>query len=146
LGIPGLKDNLDKMLVLDYLIVNEDRHYHNFGAIRKTDTLEWIGLAPVFDCGTSLWYDKPNAMIRPLAKAPSKPFHGSHDQQIMLVDSFDWLDFSSLKGIDQAFSDILSESLFIDKARRDALCFGLVKRTEMLGDYIQAKQRNVHVL
>jgi len=46
------------MLVLDYLIANEDRHWGNFGAVRNAETLDWIGLAPVFDCGNSLWYNK----------------------------------------------------------------------------------------
>jgi hypothetical protein len=139
LGIPGSKENLDKMLVLDYIIVNEDRHYNNFGAIRNSDTLEWIGPAPVYDCGTSMWYDQPNAMIRPYGKAPSKPFRGSHDEQIKLIESFDWLNFSALKGIDEVLSDILSQSPFIEDVRRDALCYGLVKRVEMLRDYISRK-------
>jgi hypothetical protein len=136
LDIPDVKENLDKMLVLDYLIVNEDRHYNNFGVIRNADTLKWIGLAPVFDCGTSLWHDKPNFMIRPLAKAPSRPFRQSHNEQIKLIDSFDWLDLSALIGIGKVFSDILSKSPFIDKTRRDALCAGLEKRADMLRDYV----------
>ena len=58
LGIPGIQDSLDKMIVLDYIIANTDRHYGNFGVIRNADTLEWIGAAPIFDSGTSLWrYD-----------------------------------------------------------------------------------------
>jgi hypothetical protein len=132
LGIPGVRGNLDKMLALDYLIANEDRHRGNFGAVRNADTLEWIGLAPVFDCGTSLLHDKPTAMIRPLAKAPSKPFRSSHDEQIKLTGGFGRLDFSTLERIGEAFSDILSASLFIDDTRRKALCFGLSKRVEML--------------
>ncbi|MDR0380744.1 MAG: excisionase [Oscillospiraceae bacterium] len=134
LGIPDIKESIEKMLTVDYLIVNEDRHYNNFGVIRNADTLEWMGFAPVFDCGTSLWYDKPNAMIRPLAKAPSKPFGSSHDEQIKLIDNLDWLDFSLLKGVEEAFFDILSGSPFIDAARRDALCRGLAKRVAMLRD------------
>jgi hypothetical protein len=131
---------IDKMLALDYLIVNEDRRLNNFGAVRNADTLEWIGLAPVFDCGTSLWHDKPNAMIRPLAKAPSKPFRNSHDEQIKLIGDFGWLNFHSLKGIGEAFSDILADSPFIDSARRDALCFGLSKRAEMLRGYVRTSR------
>ncbi|MCL2047923.1 MAG: excisionase [Defluviitaleaceae bacterium] len=49
LGIPSAQESVDKMITLDYLIVNEDRHYNNFGAVRNAETLEWLGLAPVFD-------------------------------------------------------------------------------------------------
>jgi hypothetical protein len=39
-------------------------------------------------------------------------------------------------------SDILSDSPFIDDARRNALYFGLSKRVEMLRDYAEARQRS----
>lgn len=140
LGIPSVRENVDKMLALDYVIANEDRHFNNFGAVRNADTLEWIGLAPVFDSGTSLWYDRPTTMIRPLAKAPSKPFRSSHEDQIRLVGSFDWFEPSALQGIDAAFSEILAGSQFIDDARRDALSRGLSKRAEMLSVHVRSKQ------
>ena len=44
------------MLVLDALIANEDRHWGNFGALRDSESLEFIGLEPVFDNGNSLGY------------------------------------------------------------------------------------------
>ena len=31
LGVPGIAHALDQMMVLDYLIANEDRHFNNFG-------------------------------------------------------------------------------------------------------------------
>ena len=31
------------MLVLDYIISNEDRHCNNFGFIRNAESLEWLG-------------------------------------------------------------------------------------------------------
>jgi|GEM_PF-5755159 len=40
------------MIVFDYLILNEDRHFCNIGAIRNAITLEWLGIAPIFDSGT----------------------------------------------------------------------------------------------
>ena len=86
------------MLVLDYLIVNEDRHQNNFGVIRNADTLEYLGAAPIYDSGTSLWFDKPTAMIRADAKTICKPFKTSHEEQIGLVQDFDWLDFSRAEG------------------------------------------------
>jgi hypothetical protein len=68
LEIPGIEESLDAMLTLDYIIANEDRHFNNFGVIRDAETLEWIGTAPVFDSGTSMWYNK----IYQLHHAPAK--------------------------------------------------------------------------
>lgn len=58
LGIGNITPFLDRMLVLDYIIANEDRHFNNFGALRNAETLEWLGMAPIYDSGSS------SAMIR----------------------------------------------------------------------------------
>lgn len=137
LGIPGVRDAIDQMLVLDYLIVNEDRHQNNFGVMRNADTLEWMGPAPVYDSGTSLWFSSPVSRIRPAAPPPSKPFKTSHGEQIKLVSSFDWVDVAALDGVDEEFREIVKGSPFIDETRCDALCGALRKRVEMLSEVIR---------
>lgn len=63
LGIPVTKKEIDTMLQFDYLINNKDRHFGNFGFIRNVDTLEIKGLAPLFDNGSSLWFDQSISFI-----------------------------------------------------------------------------------
>ncbi|WP_411676881.1 hypothetical protein [Caproicibacter sp.] len=133
------------MMVLDYIIANEDRHQNNFGAIRNAETLEWLGSAPIYDSGSSLWFSKPQAMINANATTPCKPFKADHEEQIRLVSSFDWLDLSALKGIDDEFRDILNGSLFIDETRPDALCFALRKRVEMLAEIVNSRGEQLPV-
>ncbi|MCL2798190.1 MAG: HipA domain-containing protein, partial [Firmicutes bacterium] len=55
LGIQSVRRSIDMMLTLDFIIVNVDRHYNNFGFIRDANTLEWQSAAPIYDCGTSMW-------------------------------------------------------------------------------------------
>ena len=78
------------MIVLDYIIANEDRHFNNFGLLRDPETLEWLGAAPIYDSGTSLWYDTPTKAI-PHSDVESKPFKRKHGEQLKLVSSFDLL-------------------------------------------------------
>ncbi len=54
-GIKEPEQKLAKMYLLDYLIVNKDRHLGNFGIIRDVVTLKWIDAAPVFDNGQSMY-------------------------------------------------------------------------------------------
>lgn len=145
LGIGGAKDAVNRMLALDYLIVNEDRHLKNFGVVRRADTLEYIGAAPIYDSGTSLWFDRPLPMIHARAKAVCKPFKNSHDEQIRLVTDFSWLDFSALKGIDEELREIVRGSLFIDEARREALCQGLMDRLGMLEEAALLSTKQAYV-
>ena len=132
LGIPGIKEAVDRMLTIDYLIVNEDRHQNNFGVIRRAGTLEYIGSAPIYDSGTSLWFDKPAGLIKDDGKETCKPFKSSHKEQIKLVKDFDWLDFSALAGIEEELWEIVKGSLFVDEKRCSALCRGLRSRIKTL--------------
>lgn len=139
LGIPGMIAALDRMIVVDYLIANEDRHLNNFGVIRNAETLEWIGAAPIYDSGSSLWFTKPLDSISPTARLICKPFKQEHQEQLKLVTSFDWLDLSALRGIDEEFREMLRGSPFIQEARREALCLALQGRVDMLAGLIRTR-------
>lgn len=48
------RSSLEDMFILDYIMLNEDRHLNNFGIIRDFKTLNWISTAQIFDTGESL--------------------------------------------------------------------------------------------
>ena len=87
------------MIVLDYLIANEDRHYNNFGALRNAETLEWIGMAPIYDSGSSLGYNKVERRIYACEDIECKPFKKHHEEQLKLVRDFSWIDFDRLSDL-----------------------------------------------
>lgn len=53
-NVPKARENLEKMFMLDYIMLNEDRHLNNFGIIRNVKTLEWVRTCPIFDTGRSM--------------------------------------------------------------------------------------------
>lgn len=57
-GIQDVEEKLVKMFILDYLMVNQDRHLGNFGVIRNVNNLEWVDIAPNFDSGQSMFSQK----------------------------------------------------------------------------------------
>jgi hypothetical protein len=130
LGITGTVDNLNQMLSVDYLISNEDRHFNNFGVIRNAETLEWIDFAPIFDCGTSMWFDHNTFVIG--QNDISKPFEKTHSEQIALVKSYDFLDFEKIADIADMCYEIYKSSPFIDDERLKWLCHWTGRRMELL--------------
>ncbi len=50
----GLGDAYKKMLILDALVSNLDRHEFNFGVLKEVDTGKVVGFAPYFDHNLSL--------------------------------------------------------------------------------------------
>lgn len=133
LGVTDIVKAVDRMIVLDYIIANEDRHQNNFGLIRNADTLEWIGVAPIFDSGSSLGYDKLAGQIMSEAGVECKPFKKKHEDQIKLVSSFDWIDFNALAGVENDITTVLDQAgEYIDEGRKSATVKSVLRRIENL--------------
>jgi len=126
LNIPNVASSIEKMLVLDYIIANTDRHYNNFGFIRNAETLEWYGVAPIYDSGTALWHD-----TQFVGRAPnSKPFRSAHTEQIKLVKDFSWFDQHTLNDLECEVAKILATSVLIDERRCAALVSAIKSRSK----------------
>lgn len=57
-----IRDFMDYQTLTDFIISNTDEHLMNFGILRDADTFEYIGPAPIFDSGNSMFYSD-NAII-----------------------------------------------------------------------------------
>lgn len=145
LGISDVRLKIDMMLTLDFIIVNTDRHYNNFGFVRDANTLQWLGVAPIYDSGTSMWckqtLDEENMRDSSLE---SRPFRSKHEKQIQLIKDFSWLNFDALDGVENEFAEILKESVkgsteFAE--RHEKLCKALRKRIETLRGIVETRKR-----
>jgi hypothetical protein len=129
-GLGNARQDIDRMISIDYIIGNMDRHYNNFGIIRDAETLRWIKPAPIYDSEASLW--KRNIRISFAEDITSKPFRKWHSEQIRLIKNYKWLDFSKLKDIDGEIFQILESNVSLEKSRKEAMCRGIDKRIETL--------------
>lgn len=142
LGIPGMVHAVDQMIVLDYLIANEDRHQNNFGAIRNANTLEWIDAAPIYDSGSSLGYDKLPGQIRAGKEVECKPFKKTHEEQLALVTSFEWIDFEKLRGLEEEVRAVFDEAgEYLDEARKDAILDAMQRRLTHLHELAMTQRQ-----
>lgn len=57
-NVPNARKNITGMFIVDYLMLNTDRHMKNFGVIRNVNTLEWVRITPIFDTGQAMQCDK----------------------------------------------------------------------------------------
>lgn len=131
LGIGGAVSFLDRMIVTDYLIANEDRHLNNFGVLRNAGTLEWLGFAPIYDSGSSLGYDKLPGQIYSERDVVCKPFKNHHAEQLKLVSDFSWINFDALSDVKELIEDTLSmdgAEKYIDRNRIRAVADAAERR------------------
>lgn len=113
-----VREDIEKMLTIDYLMANFDRHWNNFGILIDTESREWLRAAPIFDTGEALWcdldmsqrfvgYTTPRAgMMRPFARRID-------DQLERHCRDLSWFDPSALKGFSDQACDILLGNPFI---------------------------------
>lgn len=129
---------LDRMIVLDYIIANEDRHLNNFGLMREAETLKWLGAASVFDSGSSFGYDKLPYEILAGRNIVCKPFKNHHKEQLKLVSDFEWIDFEKLNDVEELIRSVFSDEkaeLWMDEKRVDSIVRSTERRIQMLEAY-----------
>ena len=133
---------LDRMIVLDFIIANEDRHFNNFGMLREAETLKWIGFAPIYDSGSSLGYDKTPMQIRSEKDIVCKPFKNHHAEQLKLVSDFSWIDFDRLKDVDRLIESVLTAEGtedYVDEIRIRAIKGSVKQRIEYLSQFSMSR-------
>ncbi len=128
-NIEEIEKQICQMLTVDCIVANSDRHFNNFGFIRNANTLEWQGLAPVFDTGTSLFHDIAlKTLLSGYATLPykvsSKPFAKNHQEQIKRLPCKKYcsnLPFDNLNGIEIIFDEIFKKNNVILPEKRQIL-------------------------
>lgn len=89
-GVTGFAEQLRQIIILDSIILNDDRHYGNFGVIQNNKT-GGCRPAPIFDNGNSLFCHKHTEDIEYAPDLISylrcKPFSIDFDQQLKLVSN-----------------------------------------------------------
>ena len=132
---PMFKD-FQKMLVLDFIINNEDRHEENFGF--EIDEKGEYHFAPVFDNGNSLFYKKENDnQIGESSVFIKCKFNGAYDNFLMMAkgiqfkDELGFFDIEKFKNIKEEVLNIFRESSMSEE------------RIQALSDYIENQIQEV---
>lgn len=141
LGIKDFEEYLNKLIVFDYIIANEDRHFNNFGVIRDSKTLSFVGPAPIFDNGSSFGFNKVTLDVEPFKGIETKPFKTNIIEQLKLVSSFKWVDVCKLNYIKENIYKWFEVycSKYLDKERIKAISDSVNQRIDYLIQYIAKK-------
>lgn len=141
--IPGAVEFIDKMLVVDKMLMNDDRHLGNFGFIRNAVTGEFIEPAPLYDFGSAFFgndnrvnknerlfsdrinYLFDNKSMQPVSNEQLAKFKKS-------MDDFTFLSNNKKSDILQKFSDN-NEKIKNELLKKEGSVKGKKKEAESLG-------------
>lgn len=135
------------MILLDFIMANTDRHYNNFAFLRNSNTLEWIGLAPIYDTGTSMFYKISTEELKLVEyidsqKISAKPFYKKQQKQLEFfstIIALQEINFESLKSIPDFYTKLLSMNTKISTERKNLLATQLKRRIEHAQSVIYRK-------
>lgn len=128
------------MFILDYLILNEDRHLNNFGIIRNVNNLNWIDIAPIFNNGQSLNildYNEEELIIN----SQGRFFYNVYDFDFIIskIKDIKRIDLSKLDGVVDEFDELLHKYQSITRMtdrRINKKCTLLISRINKLENII----------
>lgn len=119
--IPEAKDFIDKMLIVDQMMMNDDRHLGNFGFLRNVNTGEFIEPAPLFDFGNSFFADNARA---------NKTQHIFKDRIDYLFNNKAMQPLTNQQLID--FKNSISDFSFLTDKEKNNIFDNLARNNEMI--------------
>lgn len=135
-GMMDIRDKISAMMSFDYLISNTDRHMGNFGFMRDIDTLQFMGMAPLFDNGTSLWNDDIAIISSKRTPTTSEPFINWQEEQLQLLKNFDNINIHAVKDMSERLFDLLANA-GMDMQKVDEICRKYDEKWEKLNYIIE---------
>jgi hypothetical protein len=149
LNIANSVEMCNRMIILDYLMNNKDRHFTNFGALRNSDTLLYTGLAPIFDTGTSLFCKKNVDRIVPGEQAElGVECFDTVQNQLELIKDFSWFDKRKLEGLGEEALEIFGKVKDVTLEREKKIVAVMEQRTAAVDMLAQrdwkVRHRNRH--
>ena len=100
--VPDAMRGMDEMMVLDFMLMNTDRHNQNFGILVDANNMRWKSVAPVFDTGTCLGALKSDEDLKHIQEFEYKLFRGRVviDEKLMgVIVQHHGYDFSALDDV-----------------------------------------------
>ena len=141
-NVPQARENIEDMFIVDFLVMNIDRHMKNFGIIRNVNTLEWVRTTPIFDTGEAMNCDKLTSEIN-FYDGTGKFFTNTNKKFSSYLENIKdiaKIDVNKLEGIVQEYKEMLQKYqpyMEISDERIEKLVEGLEYRINTLNSEIQ---------
>lgn len=119
---------IDRMLIFDYIINNDDRHFNNFSVLQDADTGNYLGFAPIFDNGSSFFCNTLTENIEDKNQM-CKPFEIFWEDQVKLIDVVNYQ--KEIKILMEDFPLITAQ--FIDILSKYELSFSTERLDKIIG-------------
>lgn len=101
-----ISDFMDYQTLTDFIISNTDEHLGNFGILRDSNTMQYLGPAPIYDSGNSMFFKESfKAHTRlSLLQQPITSFYDSEEKMIKNIKNRRLVNIDLLPTIEETIS------------------------------------------
>ena len=139
-----MQDFLDYQTITDFIISNTDEHLMNFGVLRNPVTLEFIGPAPIYDSGNSMFYSEGincKHTRRTLLEKEITAVYKSEEKMLAQVKNRNIVDAGRLP--DKNYVIELYTKCGIPEEKAGCIASNYLLKVEMLKEFQQGKKISV---
>ena len=101
-----ISDFMDYQTLTDFIISNTDEHLGNFGILRDSNTMQYLGPAPIYDSGNSMFFKESSAVHTRLSllQQPITSFYDSEEKMIKNIKNRQLVNIDLLPTMDETIS------------------------------------------
>lgn len=136
-----VREHLEYTILTDFILTNTDRHFNNFGFLYSSELHKLVAMAPIFDTGNSLFYDKEFIPTNEyLLDITVNSFKKKEVDMLELVTDKMLVDLNRLEGFSKEVEDILKQYTNMPNARAKRIAQSVEQKIVYLGLFQQGKK------
>ncbi len=128
-----VRRHLEYQILTDFVMCQTDRHFGNIGFLRDSNTLEFIGVAPIYDSGEAFYANRQAPTNeRELRGLFTKGFANSAEQMLKLAPDRELIDTDKLPP-ESYIREMFQRDSKENPAHIDGICYAYKERIRQLG-------------
>lgn len=136
-----VRRQLEYTILTDFILTNTDRHFNNFGFLYHPTEHRLVSMAPIFDTGNSLFYNKEIVPSKEnLLDIRVTSFCEREADMLRYVSEKELVDFKKLSGYDKEVEELLKEHTKMPANRARAIAETINQKIEYLKLFQQGKK------
>lgn len=137
----AVRRQLEYTIQTDFLMSNTDRHFNNFGFLKASESGRFVGMAPIFDTGNSLFFDQeliPSG--ERLLEIQAASFRKREADMLLYLKGGCKLDLQALSGFSEDVFHILTESTDMPSQRAEQIAAAVRQKMAYLDQFYNGKK------
>lgn len=137
----AVRKQLEYTILTDFILSNTDRHFNNFGFLYDSSKRRLISMAPIFDTGNSLFYNREIIPTKEnLLEITVNSFCKREVDMLRYVSHPDLVNLDLLEGFPEETRALLKETTEMPDSRADAIAQAIRGKIRYLKLFQQGKK------